>query len=207
MSGSRGSLRWHWVSTLVYQAQSEVTPMHHPRSGASMALMTALLLLPCGVTWAQPRTSPPNWGATSAGPTQPGSPSPTQRQLAMPATPAPLQAPLLTPPAPAALPASAAARQQPTQTAGSSVLPEGLQSPEAQTQHLQRRMQALEARLAATEKALATHRHAYQGVAVNQYNYKTLRYLLEHSDSSDGLLNWPSMPRTMQTSPPQADAP
>lgn len=150
------------------------------------AWVVALLLLPCGMAWAQLKTAPPHWGA---------------------ATPMPLQPALVPPPSPNSLAASAAARQQPAQATGVSVLPEELQSPQAQLQHLQRRVLALEARLAAAEKALATHRHAYQGVIVNQYNYRTLRSLLENSDRSDGTLNWPSLPRTMQTGPAQADAP
>ncbi|MDI4631432.1 hypothetical protein J7U46_00050 [Pelomonas sp. V22] len=167
--------------------------------------MAALLMWGGGAALAQVKTAPPNWGVGA--PAQPGTPSPVQRQVPPPAAQTLTQPPVLPSPAQAALPASAAARQQPTQAAGASMLPEGLQSPEAQLQHMQRRMQALEVRLAATEKALATHRHAYQGVTVNQYNYRTLRYLLENSDRSDGLLNWPSLPRTLHTSPPQADTP
>jgi uncharacterized protein (DUF1778 family) len=98
------------------------------------------------------------------------------------------------------MPGSSADRSAPAKTAGPTNLPEDMQSPAAQLQHMQRRLLALEARLAAAEKALATHRHSYMGVTVNQYNYRTLKSLLDNADNRDGLLNWPSLPRAMQTS-------
>ena len=87
-----------------------------------------------------------------------------------------------------------------------SKLPTSVRSSEWQLEQLWKKVQDLQHRLAVAEKRLAEHRHVYSAPQVNQLNYRTVRSLLEHADTRDGLLNFPGMPVPRETGLPVVPA-
>jgi len=73
---------------------------------------------------------------------------------------------------------------------------------ERQLERLHRQMEELQLRLAQAEKRFAEHRHEYNTTNINQINYRTVKMLLDNSDTRDGLLHFSSNPVKRDTSPP-----
>lgn len=78
-----------------------------------------------------------------------------------------------------------------TETVGEAPLPIEVRPHDMQLQRLHRQVSDLEQRLAALEKAYMEHRHTLTVEHPNAMNYKTVRYLLDNADTSDGLLYFP----------------